>query len=49
MAMLHKENIYSHITVCNIMQAAPVPIVLMLNSFIINSSNTISSSNVRYD
>lgn len=33
MAMLHKENIYSHITVCNIMQAAPVPIVLNVKLF----------------
>lgn len=33
MAMLHKENIYSHIAVCNIMQAAPVPIVLNVKLF----------------
>lgn len=33
MAMLRKENIYSHITVCNIMQAAPVPIVLNVKLF----------------
>lgn len=31
--MLHKENIYSHITVCNIMQAAPVPTVLNVKLF----------------